>query len=220
LKKATVLLAVLTLGALLPRSAPAANGVRIHQVYGGGGTTGAIYRQDYIELFNFSSNPVNLGGWSIQYGTATGGVGFGGAPGFVSIIPAGSIGPVRTIGSALPTPDLVGNPALDISAAGGKLALVSSQTFPTGCSGNSVGGLLVDVVGWGNANCFEGVAAVPMTATTSLIRVNISNDTGDNTADFASAFPVPHNSSTPLHSGCLVTPARTNTWGELKLHYR
>ena len=44
----------------------------ISQVYGGGGNSGATFTHDFIELFNRSSSPVSLAGWSLQYASATG----------------------------------------------------------------------------------------------------------------------------------------------------
>ena len=38
----------------------------ISQIYGGGGNTGSTLTNDYIELINHSSSPVNLSGWSVQ----------------------------------------------------------------------------------------------------------------------------------------------------------
>jgi hypothetical protein len=46
--------------------------VVISQVYGAGGNGGAIYQNDFVELFNRSSSPVSLAGWSVQYGSSTG----------------------------------------------------------------------------------------------------------------------------------------------------
>ena len=46
--------------------------VVISQVYGGGGNSGATYKNDFIELFNKGSVPVSLSGWSVQYSSATG----------------------------------------------------------------------------------------------------------------------------------------------------
>jgi hypothetical protein len=37
-----------------------------------GGEYRRPYSHDWIEIFNRSRTPVNLGGWSIQYATATG----------------------------------------------------------------------------------------------------------------------------------------------------
>ena len=49
----------------------------ISQVYGGGGNCGAPYSNDFIELFNRGSAPVDLGTWSLQYTSATGTGNFG-----------------------------------------------------------------------------------------------------------------------------------------------
>src|SRR5262245_32592033 len=46
--------------------------VIISQIYGGGGNAGAVYRSDFVEIFNRGSAPVSLTGWSIQYASATG----------------------------------------------------------------------------------------------------------------------------------------------------
>src|SRR5437016_13059599 len=46
--------------------------VVISQVYGGGGNSGAQYRQDFIELLNNGQTTVSLAGWSLQYGSAAG----------------------------------------------------------------------------------------------------------------------------------------------------
>jgi hypothetical protein len=46
--------------------AGAAAPVVISQVYGGGGNTGAIYKNDFIELFKRGAEPVSVAGWSVQ----------------------------------------------------------------------------------------------------------------------------------------------------------
>src|SRR5207248_3664064 len=46
--------------------------VVISQIYGGGGNAGATYKNDFIELFNRSSNTVDVTGWSVQYNSNTG----------------------------------------------------------------------------------------------------------------------------------------------------
>ena len=53
-------------------TASAANQMRISQVYGGGGGTTGVYTRDFVELYNSGVTPVNIGGWTIQYGSATG----------------------------------------------------------------------------------------------------------------------------------------------------
>src|SRR3990172_689481 len=44
----------------------------ISQVYGGGGNSGGVYSNDFVELFNRGTTTVSLTGWSIQYTSATG----------------------------------------------------------------------------------------------------------------------------------------------------
>jgi len=59
---------LLLLGAaLLP-----AQSVVISQVYGGGGNTGATWRNDFVELFNRGTETVSVAGWTVEYGSATG----------------------------------------------------------------------------------------------------------------------------------------------------
>src|SRR5262245_27058272 len=41
-------------------------------IYGGGGNGGSTYRNDFSELFNLGSTPVDLTGWSVQYASAGG----------------------------------------------------------------------------------------------------------------------------------------------------
>src|SRR5690349_12301978 len=62
-----------TLGVLaLTGAAQAVSDVVISQVYGGGGNTNAQYQRDFVELFNRSPVAQPIGGWSIQYSSATG----------------------------------------------------------------------------------------------------------------------------------------------------
>lgn len=46
--------------------------VVVDEVYGGGGNSGATLTNDYIELYNRGSAPVDLSTWSVQYASATG----------------------------------------------------------------------------------------------------------------------------------------------------
>lgn len=46
--------------------------VVISQVYGGGGSAGATFTNDFIELFNRGASAINLTGWSVQYASASG----------------------------------------------------------------------------------------------------------------------------------------------------
>src|SRR4051812_5850515 len=44
----------------------------ISQIYGGGGNSGATYKNDFIELYNRSASPVTVTGWSVQYASSAG----------------------------------------------------------------------------------------------------------------------------------------------------
>jgi len=44
----------------------------ISQVYGGGGNSGATYTNDFVELFNPGTDPVDITGWRIQYTSSAG----------------------------------------------------------------------------------------------------------------------------------------------------
>src|SRR3954471_11986431 len=51
---------------------PHSTSLVISQVYGGGGNTNAPWRNDFIELFNPTTAPINVAGWSVQYASSTG----------------------------------------------------------------------------------------------------------------------------------------------------
>ena len=93
----------------------AANQVRISQVYGGGGGSTGTYLRDYVEIYNSGNTPVNIGGWTLEYGSATGN--WGSSAGNIFTFPVNTIiqpcqyllleaGANGTAGAALPvTPD-------------------------------------------------------------------------------------------------------------------
>jgi uncharacterized protein len=70
---AIIILVVPTVVALFPPAPVQGQGgdVVISQVYAGGQSGNAPLRSDYVELFNRSTTPVTLDGWSIQYAAAT-----------------------------------------------------------------------------------------------------------------------------------------------------
>ena len=44
----------------------------VSQIYGGGGNTGATYKNDFIELYNPTAEDITINDWSVQYTAATG----------------------------------------------------------------------------------------------------------------------------------------------------
>jgi len=172
-----------------------AQSVVVSQVYGGGGNTGAVWRNDFVELFNRGSEEVSLNGWSVQYASATGTT--------WQVAPIeGTIGPgqyflVQLAAGAggtqsLPTPDATGTLAL--GAAAGKIALVRDTQR-------------VDLVGYGStANESETAPTRDLSNTTAAIRAGGGCiDTGNNQADFAIGAPVPRNKATQRND-CRATP--------------
>jgi hypothetical protein len=183
-------------GTVNPVSVPAAN-VVINQVYGGGGNTGSLYKNDFIELYNNENTPVNLAGWSVQYTGATGGGTWQATP-LTGIIPAHSFFLVQESAGAsgtvnLPTPDVTGT--ILMGATGGKVILCNTTAAQTG--ENPAGVAIMDKVGYSpNATGFEtapfGIAPENATAVT---RITDGVDNNNNATDFQIASPLPRNST-------------------------
>ena len=189
--------------------------VVISQVYGGGGNSGATYTHDFIELFNRGSSTVSIAGWSVQYASVTGTGNFGANSGQITELPSVSLAPGRyfliqeasnaAVGAPLPTPDMTDASPINLAATGGKVALVNTTT-PLGCNGGSTPcspaalATIVDLVGYGSANFFEGSGPTPAPSnTTAVLRLNDGCvDTDNNASDFTIGAPTPRNSSSPL----------------------
>lgn len=183
--------------------------VVISQVYGGGGNSNAVFSHDFIELFNSGSQSITLTGYSLQYTSASGSFTAGNTQTLPTItIPSGGYFLIQEIVGnntslpALPNPDLIpdatnNNVVLALSGTNGKLALVNTTTVITGVSDPTV----VDFVGFGSANEYEGTSATPaLTNSTAAFRNNGGcTDTDDNAADFTTGTPDPRNSQTPVN---------------------
>src|SRR5258708_26192065 len=107
----------------------------ISQVYGGGGNTGATLKNDFIELFNKGTSPVNVTGWTVQYASATGSFSSSNLTTLNGTILPGHYYLVQEAAGAggttnLPTPDATG--AIAMSATTGKVALANNTTVVTG----------------------------------------------------------------------------------------
>jgi uncharacterized protein len=182
--------------------------VVISQVYGGGGNAGAPLLNDFVELHNVSDSPVQIQGWSVQYTSATGtGLFSSNVTALSGTLAAGAYYLLQlgggTNGQPLPTPDATGTTLM--SATAGKVALVNSATgLP--CNGGSTPcdsaalASIVDLVGYGNANFFEGSGAAPtLSNTTAALRGAAGcTDSNNNSADFASGAPAPRNTASPV----------------------
>lgn len=187
------------------------SGVVISQVYGGGGNSGATYKNDFIELYNAGSVDVSLAGWSVQYASSAGTS--WSTTALVGTIAAGHYYLIQEAAGAggttsLPTPDATGaGTGIAMAAGAGKVALVSSTVALTG-SGCPFAATVVDFVGYGSAaNCFEGSGPTSPTLTNTTAAIRKSDgqqDTNNNAADFASGAPTPRNTATPV-SGLSVT---------------
>jgi len=172
----------------------------ISQIYGGGGNTGAQFKNDFIELHNPGSAPLPLNGMSVQYTSATGAGTWLATPLPDVMIPAGGyylIAEAAGTGNApaLPSPDLtVTMTPIAMSGTQGKVALVANATPLAGmCPTAGV----VDKIGYGVADCFEGMPTAVLTNTTAAAR-NGSGciDTDNNKNDFTLGPPAPRNGGT------------------------
>ncbi len=171
--------------------------VVISQVYGGGGNSGSTYKNDFIELYNRGTTTVNLSTYSVQYG-AKDGTYMGGASTITPL--SGSIAPghyylIREFAgtggtTSLPTPQASGT--INLSATDGKVALSKLQT-PVGNPLTNTN--VVDLVGYGAANAYEGAGPAPtLTNTKSALRAgNGAIDTNNNNADFTAGAVNPRN---------------------------
>ena len=218
----------------LPLASWAAGGpVVFSQVYGGGGSNSGTptYTQDFVEIFNRSTSSVNIGGYTVQYGSANGNF-----SGVSPAVPAGTmlqpgqyysfaLGTPGTAGAALPATDNTTANAVSLSAASGKVALVTNNTL---IAANFTASTIVDLVGYGIANYAEGSAVPnPTNGTTpaataapgTALNFNQSAqrnstgciDTDNNKNDFTIGAPTaPKTMSTTANPCSTISPVNTN----------
>ena len=214
MKKIFTLLSLVTLGITANAQ------VVINEVYGGGGGATSVYINDFVELINIGSTSVTLSDVSIQYASATGTFNaynvlptFTLAPGqkyLIEMVPSTA----NTVGAALPVADYkvlnntnfttgtTYNGGFNMSASNGKVAIVQGAPgAPVQATGPTFAGVL-DFVGYGTANLYEGTAAAPTPdATKSAQRKIPVVDTNSNVNDFEAKAPTPENKSTSLSTG-------------------
>ncbi|WP_211748034.1 5'-nucleotidase C-terminal domain-containing protein [Paenibacillus sp. Marseille-Q4541] len=168
--------------------------VVISQVYGGGGNNGATYTNDFIELYNPTSQPINLTGWKIRYASKAGNFSDSSSTTLTGNIAPHSyflIEQAKGTGGtvALPKPDQSGT--LAMGAAEGKVELVNAASAS------------VDIVGYGQATNVEGTPTDVLSSSAAAIRKalpggptdNRGLDTNNNKDDFTVTSPDPRNSS-------------------------
>lgn len=188
----------------------------ISAVYPLGGRTGAAFKHDYVEILNRSSKDVTLDDAVSLQLAATGTATFEVAVPLKGTIAAGGYflvelknGTVGTAGADLPDPDQpldadspsIAENTTSKAQGAGKVALALG-TEPLKCGGLGSAcppAKLLDLVGWGETNAFEGAGSAPKFEdnTKALARPgNGCADTNNNAKDFALADPAPRNKAT------------------------
>jgi large repetitive protein len=181
--------------------------ILISQVYGGGGNTGAMYINDFIELHNPTAMDLSVAGMSVQYASSTG---TSWTSANVTVlpnltIPAGGYLLIQEAAGAggttpLPTPDVIPmapQAAIAMAAGAGKVALVNGTTPLTG-TGCPIAANVIDFIGHGAANCARGTPTAVLSNTTAALRVQSGClDTKNNSTNFAVGPPAPRNSASP-----------------------
>ncbi len=163
-------------------------GLMIFEAYGGGGNNGANYKNDFIVLFNGTNKPINLSGFSVQYASSAGSswqvTPISGVlnPDNYYIIQeaAGNNGT-----TSLPKSDATGN--ISMGASNFKLALVKSTTALNDSDPTS-NPLVIDFLGAGTANAYEGSGPSVAGSNTESVRRKVTSgipqDTDNNSLDF------------------------------------
>ncbi|HKU02341.1 MAG TPA: ExeM/NucH family extracellular endonuclease, partial [Arthrobacter sp.] len=176
--------------------------VVINEAYLSGGSSGAAFKNKFVELYNTSDAPVSLDGWSVQYRSATGtGAPSGVAP-LSGSIPAKGYYLVQgssngTNGADLPKPDLA--TTLNPSGTTGTIVLAkqpAAVALSTGSVVESAG--VADLLGYGTSNTFETQAAAAPAGNTDVRSFNraAGADSNNNAADFTLSTTI-----TPTASG-------------------
>jgi predicted extracellular nuclease len=184
--------------ALVPaaQASPSGDAVVISEVYGGGGGTDPTYKNDFVELYNPTDAVVDLAGMSVQYRSASGtsdptGVipltGTIAAHGFYLV--AGSGG---STGAELPPANDSGNAAMAQSSGTVFLAdQATALTAPPTGSVTAADDHIVDLVGYGSSNTYEGSPTAALSKTTSASRDAAGTDRDVNGTDLTVGAPTP-----------------------------
>ncbi len=226
-----LVIALVLLAIVVPVFAVAGD-VRIAQVYAGGGSSSATaaYKKDYVVLFNNGTADLNISGWVLEYGSATGT--WGSSTSNYFVLPEGTwIGQCQYLMVACAaagtggadfavTPDFT-TTNMSMSATAGKVGLFSALNASVAC-GSEIAGTLQDKVAWATATCAEGAAVTgTISVATGFDRNGLGAvDTNNNAADFTIVTsPVPMYSGTPAWA-CSPVATENQTFGALKATFR
>jgi hypothetical protein len=180
--------------------------VVISQVYGGGGNAASGYNADYAQIFNRSTIPVDLTGWSFQ-SCRVSDAGFDSRIALLSgVIQPGQYrlivcsNPVAT-GAVLPSADFTADPPFNMESSSGRTALVSTTNL---IHQDFTRPDIVDMVGYGtDCQTFEGVGAVGALSdfTVAIRKQGGCQDTNQNAIDFdvVLTLTLPQNGASPAN---------------------
>lgn len=203
--RGAILIALIIGASQLKSNAQTGSDIVINQIYGGGGNSGATFTHDFIELFNNSSEPKDISGWSVQYASAAGsswtyipirsGLIM---PGTYFLIQLSSSG---ENGSPTPEADLEGS--INMSSTSGKVILCSDSLERIGTNPDDEG--IIDKVGYGSSSSsFETNPAPSASNTKSIQRLTDGVDTNDNAVDFIAETPNPRSSTSAVLTENLI----------------
>lgn len=157
----------------------------IHEIYTAGGNVGAIYKNDFVILYNGTKNPINLANYSLQYASKALSSSFNKRNKLNGFILPGKYFIIKLAGGsngvALPKHDLtIETDAINMGAKDGRIALVYGQTKINGINDPNV----VDYLGYGSAEEFEGDGPAETPSTNESIRRKFERDSDNNITDF------------------------------------
>ena len=208
---------------LVPQSSGGSSSLVVSQIYGNGGTPGATYSSNYVELFNRSASVVDLLHWTVRMEgiNVSASLNFAGnvsipiQPGQYFLIQIGTDGPT---GMPVPADITVHAPFSPISSSGRIFLVKPNGVAGSGsCPPNSD---IADFVGYGDsAGCFEGSGPAPAINNTvaDLRKFQGCGDSDDNSNDFQLGTPSPHNRSSPF-AACGSNPIDTTDFF-VRQHY-
>lgn len=182
--------------------------VVISEIYGGGGNSGAVLTNDYIQLYNPTNQDVDLSGMSVVYFSSAGISSAGSTSLGSNIIKAHDYFLIKEAAGTGGTSDFEADVTGTIAMSGtaGKVALISgtSLTVASGALNLDNYPSVIDFVGYGSAAAtYLGTGPTPnLTNTTRATRVAYDNN---NATDFVSEAAT----TVPKKSGSYVPPVDT-----------